>query len=490
MYDVAIVGAGPVGLFLACELGLQGCSVVVLEREAEAGSVWRAAPLGLRGLMASSLAGFYRRGLLPDLLEVSEGILVADEPLQVKGFGHFAGIMIDPDKVDLAALPHRLPTPAPEGLMTPLAHVEQILAERAVKYGVEIRRGAEATELTQYDDHVVVRAGDDDYAARWVVGTDGGRSAVRRLAGFEFVGTEPLFTGYTMQVELDDPGKLKPGFNPTENGMYVAMRIGGHIGVLDFDHGAFDRSQELTKEHLQDVLRRVSGTDVTITELGLASTYTDRALQATTYRKDRVLLAGDAAHIHSPLGGQGLNTGLGDAMNLGWKLAATIQGHAPDDLLDTYTAERHPVGEWVLDWTRAQVTVLKPGAHGRALQGVMREMLDTPDGATYIYKKISGMQRRYDLGSEHPLVGRIAPEFRLQDGTRLADLMTDGRGVLLDFTGELNGLDLNSHFRYAAGPAIDDLGLAAVLVRPDGVVAWAGDADRDAFEQAAKRYFG
>ncbi|WP_405057239.1 FAD-dependent monooxygenase [Kribbella sp. NBC_01505] len=486
MYDVAIVGAGPVGLFLACELGLQGVSVVVIEREAEPGSVWRTAPLGMRGLTASSLAGFYRRGLLADLLEVDDGSLVDDQPGEVRGFGHFAGIMIDPDAVDGATLPYRLPTPAPEVLMTGLAHVEEVLTERAVKYGVEIRRGAAVTDLTQYDEHVVVRAGDDEYAARWVVGTDGGRSAVRRLAGFEFVGTDPLFTGYTMQIEVDDEAKLQPGFTVTPRGMYVSLRMAGHIGVLDFDGGAFDRTQEPTVEHLQEVLRRVSGTDVTITEFGRASTYTDRAMQVTNYRNGRVLLAGDAAHIHSPLGGQGLNTGLGDAMNLGWKLAATIQGNAPDGLLDTYQSERHPIGEWVLDWTRAQVTVLKPGPHGRALQGVMRDLLGTPDGAAYVYGKISGMQNRYDLGSEHPLVGRVAPEFRLEDGTRLADLMADGRGVLLDFTGELEGF---TGAPYAAGRARDDLGLAAVLVRPDGVVAWAGDADRNAFEQAANRWF-
>jgi len=486
MYDVAIAGAGPVGLFLACELGLRGCSVIVLEREPEAGSAWRAAPLGVRGLMAASMAGFYRRGMLRELLGVDD---LEDQPTELQGVGHFAGIMIDPAKIDVTAMPYRLPTPAPEALMTDLAHVEAVLEERALKLGVEIRRGTTVTDLTQYDDHVAVRAGDTEYTARWLVGTDGGRSTVRRLAGFEFVGTEPLFTGYVMRIELDDPAKLEPGFTPTPQGMYLTMRIPGMVGVLDFDGGANHRNPDLTKEHLQEVLRRVSGTDVTVTEVHSASTYTDRAMQTTTYRKDRVLLAGDAAHIHSPLGGQGLNTGLGDAMNLGWKLAATLQGHAPDGLLDSYTTERHPIGEWVVDWTRAQVTVLKPGPHGQALQGLMRELLDTSDGAQYIYSKISGMVHRYDLGSEHPLVGRVAPEFRLQDDTRLADLMEDGHGVLLDFTGKLGGLDLNNYLRYAAGPAADDLGLDAVLIRPDGVVAWAGDADRDAFEHAAKRWF-
>ena len=168
--------------------------------------------------------------------------------------------------------------------------------------------------------------GEDEYAARWVVGCDGGRSTVRGLAGFDFVGTEPQFTGYVVLATIADPEKLRPGFNLTPTGMYIRMPAEGHIGMMDFDGGAFDRSQQPTRDHLQAVLRRVSGTDVTLSDVNLASSFTDRAMQTTTYRQGRVLLAGDAAHIHSPLGGQGLNTGLGDAMNLGWKLAATVQG--------------------------------------------------------------------------------------------------------------------------------------------------------------------
>src|SRR4051812_27729287 len=155
-------------------------------------------------------------------------------------------MMIDPSKIDVAAMQYRLPTPAPEAMMTDLAHVEAVLEERALKLGVEIRRSTTVTDLTQYDDHVAVRAGDTEYTARWLIGTDGGRSTVRRLAGFEFVGTEPLFTGYTISAELDDPTKLNPGFNPTPHGMYVAMRVPGHIGVLDFDGGANHRTSDLT----------------------------------------------------------------------------------------------------------------------------------------------------------------------------------------------------------------------------------------------------
>ncbi|TDU80272.1 FAD-dependent monooxygenase [Streptomyces sp. KS 21] len=498
MHDVVIVGAGPVGLFLACELGLTGCSVLVLEREPEPGSPLKAEPLGMRGLSAASTEAFYRRGMLHPLLTAS-GVSVnpdADEASPPRFVGHFAGMMLDPAKVDVAALPFRLPTPAPDVLMTYLEAVEAVLAEQAAKLGVDVLRGVTVSAIAQNDEGVVAQAGADSYAARWLVGCDGGRSTVRRLAGFDFVGTEPQFTGYTMQATIAEPEQLRPGFNLTPTGMYIRMPSEGHIGMMDFDGGAFDRSQQPTRDHLQAVLRRVSGTDVTVSDVRLASSFTDRAMQTTTYRQGRVLLAGDAAHIHSPLGGQGLNTGIGDAVNLGWKLAATVHGHAPEGLLDTYTGERHPIGAAVLDWSRAQVAAMRPGPHGQAIQGVVRDLIGTRDGTTYVFERLSGSWVRYDLGSEHPLVGRSAPDLRLEDGTRLGDLMHDGRGVALDLTvdGRLRGSAMRweSRIRYAAGPARNDLGLGAVLVRPDGTVAWAGDRtpDREAFERAAGRWFG
>ncbi|MFG1681210.1 FAD-dependent monooxygenase [Nonomuraea sp. NPDC049269] len=499
MHDVVIVGAGPVGLFLACELGLAGCSVLVLERDPEPRSPWKADPLGMRGLSAASVEAFYRRGMLHPLLKTSgvNDYPDADEPSpSPRGVGHFAGMMLDPAKVDVAALPFRLPSPAMEGVMTNLEAIETVLSERASMLGVEIRRGVTISAIAQNDESVVARAGEHEYAGRWLVGCDGGRSAVRGLAGFDFVGTEPQFTGYAVHATIADPEKLRPGFNPTPTGMYLQTPLKGHIGMMEFDGGAFDRSQQPTREHLQAVLRRVSGTDVTLSEIHLASSYTDRAMQTTTYRQRRVLLAGDAAHIHSPLGGQGLNTGIGDAMNLGWKLAATVHGYAPDGLLDTYTRERHPIGSWVLDWTRAQVAAMKPDPHAQAIQGVIRDLIGTRDGTTYLFDKMSGSSIRYDLGSEQPLVGRNAPDFRFEDGTRLGDLMQDGRGVALDFSIDrcLHGsaMGWESRVRYAAGPARNDLGSGAVLVRPDGVVVWAGDRepDREAFERAAGHWFG
>jgi hypothetical protein len=270
----------------------------------------------------------------------------------------------------------------------------------------------------------------------------------------------------------------------------------GVIAMVDFDGGAFHRTQPITLEHVQSVLRHVSGTDVTVTALRFATTWTDRAYQATAYRKERVLLAGDAAHIHSPLGGQGLNLGLGDAMNLGWKLASTIRGDAPTGLLDSYLSERHPVGAQVLDWSRAQVALMRPSRSSRALEAIIRDLIDTSDGATYFAERVWGVSLRYDLGGSHPLVGRSAPDFELDDGTRLGERLRAGRGLLLDFdfSPPLQALASRwgGRITYVAGDAKERLGLSAVLVRPDGFVAWAADTAPDPEEatQAASRWFG
>ncbi|WP_406640421.1 FAD-dependent monooxygenase [Amycolatopsis sp. WGS_07] len=475
MHDVVIAGAGPVGLFLAGELALAGSSVLVLEKESDPHSAWRTMPLGMRGLSTGSVEAFYRRGILPALLAES-GLPPAEEQVRPRSAGHFAGIALDPANVDV-------PYPAFDGIMTSLDAVETVLAERAVKFGAEIRRGVEVSGLVQDDDGVVVQAGQDEYPARWLVGCDGGRSAVRRFAGFSFDGTEPQLTGYAALATIADPEKLNPGFTLTPNGMYLTTPMPGHFGVMDFDGGAYDRSQPPTREHLQAVLRRVSGTDVTLDEVQLASSFTDRAKQTTEYRRGRVLLAGDAAHIHSPLGGQGLNLGIGDAMNLGWKLAATVGGHAPDGLLDTYFTERHPVGAKVLDWSRAQVAVMRPDPHSRAIQAVTRDLLSTRDGTTYVFARTSGRS----LSDE--LVGHSAPNFRLADGTRLGELLHDGQGVALDFTADDRLRDTAARYRvqYQAIPARDDLGYDALLIRPDGVVAWA--SGHGSFEDALSHWF-
>ncbi|CDR13594.1 FAD-dependent monooxygenase [Streptomyces iranensis] len=503
MPDVLIAGAGPVGLFLAGELALSGCSVLVLERDREPSSPLTALPLGIRGLNAGSAETFYRRGLLEAVAKASgiDAEKVGADPEAIEApaprdLSHFAGMTLDAANIEAPALPFRLPSPAMEGFMTSLEAVGEVLSERAAALGVEIVRGAPVTAVTQDDATVVVTAGGRAYRAPWLVGCDGGRSAVRELTGFDFVGTEPLFTGYAAKVTFADPDQLPLGFNLTPTGMYLRTPLEGHLGMTDFDGGTFDRSQPLTRDHLQTVLRRVSGTDVTLNEVHLASSFTDRAMQATTYRKGRVLLAGDAAHIHSPLGGQGLNLGIGDAVNLGWKLAATVHGSAPDGLLDTYTGERHPVGASVLEWSRAQVATMKPGPNAPALRRLIRDLMSTPDGTTHVYRKTSGLFNRYALGSEQPLIGRTAPDFRFEDGTHLSHLLHQGQGVALDFSTDralqAAAKGWEGRIRYTAGPVRNDLGFAALLIRPDGVVAWASEhtPDRDAFEQAAAQWFG
>jgi 2-polyprenyl-6-methoxyphenol hydroxylase-like FAD-dependent oxidoreductase len=464
--------------------------------------------MGMRGLNFPSVDAFYRRGLLKDVRESSLAWMDTTKP----GFamnsqantststprfaGHFAGIMLDANKIDLSSQQYLVQGPSSAGGLASLERLEEVLAEHALKLGVEVKRGMPVTDFSESEDGVIVHAGNESFQCKWLVGCDGGRSTVRKLAGFEFAGTDPEFTGYSAWVEIADPEKLRPGFNLTPHGMYVNGPGPGRIGLVDFDNAAFDRDQEITLEALQAILRRVSNTDVTIKTLHVATSYTDRARQATTYRKGRVLLAGDAAHIHSPLGGQGLNTGLGDAMNLGWKLAATVKGWAPEDLLDTYTAERHPVGAWALNWTRAQVAIMRPNPHAEAIATVIRDLINTKDGTAYFAEKISGILLRYDLPGDHPLIGRSAPDLEFEDGSRLGPLLHDGTGLLLDLSAreELSklGRRWNGRLKYVTAQAKDNKGLAALLLRPDGFVAWATDADPNltALEETIGRWFG
>ena len=501
VYDVIIAGAGPVGLFLACELRLAKLSVLVMEQLADPHSPLKRLPFGMRGLWGPSIEAFYRRGLLEQIAaqrpddsgQPRPGKLASGAQLRGPA-GHFAGITFDYSNIDSSRWTYRLPGPADTQLGSEMEHLERVLAAHALSVGVELQRGHGVESFEASHDDVTVRAGEKCVRARYLVGCDGGRSTVRKQGGFEFVGTEPEFTGYSVHVEIADPSILPLGRHYTPTGMYTQWQP-GVIGMVDFDGGAFHRTQPITCEHVQAVLRRVSCTDVTLKGLNLASTWTDRAQQATTYVKGRVLLAGDAAHVHSPLGGQGLNLGLGDAMNLGWKLAATLRGDAPAGLLASYTAERHPVGARILDWTRAQVALMKPNRHSRAIEAIVRDIIDTRDGATYFAERVWGVSLRYDLGEAHPLVGRSCPDFELEDGTRLGPLLRAGNGLLLDFdrTAPLRALDglWGDQVRYVASAAKDRLGLRALLVRPDGFVAWACDTtpSPDEVTRAAARWF-
>jgi hypothetical protein len=266
--------------------------------------------------------------------------------------------------------------------------------------------------------------------------------------------------------------------------------------MVEFDGGAGHSAEPVTLERVQEALRRVSNTGVTIGALHSGTTWTDRARQATTYRNGRVFLAGDAAHIHAPLGGQGLNLGIGDAMNLGWKLAATIHGKAPEGLLDSYFAERQPIGAQVLDWSRAQVAIMKPDPASRAMNAVVRDVMNTRDGATYFAGRVWGVHTHYDLGGGHPLVGRSVPNFELEDGTQIGELMHDGQGMLLDFEGidSLKSLasEYRERIRHISGRAKEQFGISAVLIRPEGIVVWVADGELDvkSIRDVVGRWFG
>lgn len=479
-YDIIICGAGPVGLFLACELALAKCSVLILEKAEHAISPLKQMPFGIRGLSAPTIEALYRRGMLEEL-EIHKQmknphVTAAPQAGAQRQAGHFAGIPFYEDHIDTSKWEYRLPGSPETSLISEIAELETILTRRATALGVAIKRGLQVTGVDQTDRKVTVWAGDQSFVAKWLVGCDGSRSVVRKAAGFEFAGTEPEFTGYTTLVDIADPEKLRPGRNVTSAGMYMQSRP-GYVLMQDFDGGAFHNSDEpITLKHVQEVLRRISGTNVTITTLHMATSWTDRARQATAYRVGRILLAGDAAHIHSPLGGQGLNLGLGDAMNLGWKLAATVHDRAAEGLLDTYHTERHPIGAQVLDWSRAQVATMRPDPHARALHAIFRDLLHTRDGATYVAGRIWGIHTRYDLGGNHPLTGRSVPDFQLENGRRLGELMHEGQMILLDFeeNASLKALAnvYQSRIKYISSKAEDQLGLDALLIRPDGIVAW------------------
>ena len=497
LYDVIIAGAGPVGLFLVCELRLAGVSVLVLELAQDPQSPLKGLPFGQRGLSVPTIESLDRRDLLDDLRSRAPGpgTPAAAPWMEQKRRpgGHFAGIQFFYDQIDSARWAYRLPAPA--GILaSDMANIEAVLVVRAEALGAEIRWGYAVEAIEASATRVAVRAGGETFEGRWLVGCDGGRSTIRKAAGFGFTGTDPEFTGYSAQVTLADPDGLKPGRHYTATGMYTYAPP-GTISMVDFDGGTFHRTQP-TREHIEAVLRKISGVDLTVAALDVATTWTDRAYQATDYRQGRVLLAGDAAHIHSPLGGQGLNLGLGDAMNLGWKLAATVRGDGPNDLLDSYTRERWPVGAQILDWSRAQVSLMRPSQSSRALEAIMRDLIETRDGATYFAERVWGIGLRYDLGDGHPLIGRSVPDFELLDGTRVNQHLRAGHGLLLDFRADssLHALaeSWGDRIRYVAGDARERMGTNAALVRPDGIVAWACDATPDLSEVArsATLWFG
>ncbi|MGW0581002.1 FAD-dependent monooxygenase, partial [Streptomyces sp. NPDC002920] len=366
-YDVVVAGAGPVGLMLACELALGETRTLVVERLAEVDETIKAGSVNIPTAVA-----LYRRGLLPALTAVQEAAMSRfrefirnsknNKNNQGEGgavpppkfAGHFAAIPLTADLLDDSDPAFADLGPAGDVGLILQASLERLLADRARELGVELRREVEVTGFDTYDDGVTVRltptesptespAGSPtesptespthEVRASWLVGCDGGRSTVRKLAGFDFPGTAPEITGYQALVTMTGAEELKVGWNTTATGTYAHGPLPGRILTVEFDGPPVDRSAPVTAEELTGSVRRVTGADVTVTEVRTATRFTDNCRQATDYRRGRVLLAGDAAHVHSPFGGQGLNLGMGDAVNLGWKLAAVVRGTAPEGLL-------------------------------------------------------------------------------------------------------------------------------------------------------------
>jgi 2-polyprenyl-6-methoxyphenol hydroxylase-like FAD-dependent oxidoreductase len=500
-YDVLVAGAGPIGLMLALELRLAGVNVLVVERRAEPDTVIKA-----EGINTASIEALNRRGLLPAVEAVVRRLF--PEPPKAPGAargdyapfaGHFGGIQIPAGPVDRDDPLLRNRGQAGWYLQIPQVELERVLGQRAVQLGVEVRRGVEVGGFDADDSGVTVHlANGGDVRAAWLVGCDGGRSQVRRLAGFEFPGTDPEIIGRQGVFTVNGAEQLKSGWQHTPTGLYVSGPKPGRLRTIEFDSSPAGRDAPVTAAEMEDSVRRVSGVDVRITDIVSTARFTDNARQATTYRRGRVLLCGDAAHVHSPFSGQGMNLGFGDAVNLGWKLAATVQGWAPEGLLDTYTSERHPVGAAILDWTRAQVAVMRGDAASRALRSVFTDLLGTTDGATYYVKRASGLWPRYDLGEtdSHPLVGSMMPKIQFDDGTWLADHAHTGRTLLVDLAGDER---LSALARPYAGRldlirgGADGSGLSGLLVRPDGFVAWAsadGASDLAGLKAAVTQWLG
>ncbi|MFH8468454.1 rifampin monooxygenase [Streptomyces sp. NPDC017991] len=471
MIDVIVVGAGPTGLMLAGELRLHGAHVVVLEKLMEPTAETRG-----RGLHTRSVEMMDQRGLLDRFLAVSE---------KFQAGGLFGGIM--------KPWPDQLDTAHPYGLSTLQPVTERLLEERAVELGAEIRRGREVAGLSQDEDGVGVELTDGTrLRSRHLVGCDGGRSVVRKLLGVGFPGqpatVETLLGDMEMTADTASVDavvaevrktQLRFGTIPNGDGTY---RV-----IVPADGVAEERATAPTLDEFKQRLRDVAGTDFGVHSPRWLSRFGDATRQAERYRVGRVLLAGDAAHIHPPTGGQGLNLGVQDAFNLGWKLAAAIDGWAPEGLLDSYHDERHPVGARVIDNTRAQITLLGTDAGAVALRELFSKLMDFEEVNRYVTEMITAVGVRYDFGEGHDLLGRRMRDLDLKHG-RLYSLMHEGRGLLLDRTGRLSvsgWTDRIDHVVDGSG----QLDVPAVLLRPDGHVAWAGEDQRDLLAHLPK-WFG
>jgi 2-polyprenyl-6-methoxyphenol hydroxylase-like FAD-dependent oxidoreductase len=461
--DVIIVGAGPTGLMLAAELGLAEVSAVVVERLPA-----RSGQSKALGLQPRTAEAFSARGLLSRL---------TDRAIQQVPGGHFAGLHLDFTAWDTAH---------PYMIGIPQGRVEELLEARAAELGVKVSRGHELTALTQDDHGVTAAAGPLHLRGRYLVGCDGGRSTVRELLGAGFPGLEGRLKMAVADITLIGPAPTLwdlPDMTPSVTGKGYLAPLGNGVHRFLFygpEQQELPRDAPITHGEVRRALNGSFGPRPRLGEIRWASRFTDASRQVTRYRHGRVLLAGDAAHIHSPMGGQGLNLGVQDAFNLGWKLAAHLKGHTSDDLLDTYHTERHPVAERVLANTRAQSLLLVPDEENLALRGIVEELLSVPEANKVVAGMISGLDIRYPLpGDPHPLLGRYLPGLEARDGRALVLAATDRLRTTVAPWSARVGYEMTTR----------EWGAEAVLVRPDGYVGWTG-SDAASLTDALVRWSG
>ncbi len=475
---VVIAGGGPTGLMLAGELALAGVDVAIVERRAS------------QQLDGSRSGGLHSRTIeVLDQRGIADRFLAEGQTMQILGF---AGIPLDISD---------FPTRHNYGLALWQSHFERILAAWVSELGVPIAREREVTGFAQDDTGVDVELSDgQSLRADYLVGCDGGRSVIRKVAGIGFPGWDPSTSWLIAEVEMDEEPEL--GMR-REGGGIGRVKDGGPVRVV-LTEQHLEHTSEPTLQDLSEALVVVYGTDYGVHSPIWISRFTDMTRQAASYREGRVLLAGDAAHVHPPQGGQGLNTGVQDAVNLGWKLAQVVNGTSPDGLLDTYHAERHPVGARVLHNTMAQVALSGTGERIDALRDTMTELLSMDEPRKRIAGMICGLDIHYDLGDGHPLLGRRMPDLDLvtADGPRrVFTLLHGARPVLLNL-GEPGGFDMSpwaervqlvdaAHAGVWQLPVLGEVTAPpAVLIRPDGHVAWVGDLADPGLPHALTTWFG